>query len=148
VVVRPGIVYGGGRGIISDLIRDALNGLVRVVGAGKNHWPTVHDRDLADLYLRLVQTPTASGIYHATDGADERVDEIVEAICEHVTPRPDVRHMPIAEARKKLGTVADALALDQKVHSPRARALGWSPVLHNVTGSVNRLVEECRSLRS
>ena len=26
VVVGPGIVYGGGRGIVSDLIKDALNG--------------------------------------------------------------------------------------------------------------------------
>jgi nucleoside-diphosphate-sugar epimerase len=29
VVVRPGVVYGGGRGIIADLMRDAANGLVR-----------------------------------------------------------------------------------------------------------------------
>ena len=35
VVVRPGIVYGGGRGIVSDLIKDALNGLIRVVGPGQ-----------------------------------------------------------------------------------------------------------------
>ena len=52
VVVRPGIVYGGARGIVGDLLKDALNGLVRVVGDGQNHWPCVYDRDLADLYVR------------------------------------------------------------------------------------------------
>ena len=80
VVVRPGIVYGGARGIVSDLLKDALNGLVRVVGPGKNHWPCVYDRDLADLYVRLLQAPEAAGIFHANDEADERVNDIVEAI--------------------------------------------------------------------
>ena len=43
----------------SDLLRDALNGLVRVIGPGTNHWPCVYDRDLADLYARIAQTPEA-----------------------------------------------------------------------------------------
>ena len=38
-IVRPGIVYGGARGIISDLLKNAKNGLLRVVGDGSNHWP-------------------------------------------------------------------------------------------------------------
>ena len=48
-VIRPGVVYGGGRGIVSDLIKDALNGLVRVVRPGKNRWACVYDHDLGDL---------------------------------------------------------------------------------------------------
>ncbi len=74
VVVRPGIVYGGGRGIVADLIKDALNGLIRVVGPGKNRWPCIYDHDLGDLYVRILESPTAAGIIHATDEADERVD--------------------------------------------------------------------------
>ena len=31
-VIRPGVVYGRSRGIVGDLLKDALNGLVRVVG--------------------------------------------------------------------------------------------------------------------
>ncbi|MEW6322787.1 MAG: NAD-dependent epimerase/dehydratase family protein [Acidobacteriota bacterium] len=147
IVVRPGIVFGGGRGIVSDLLKDALNGLIRVIGQGRNHWPCVYDRDLADLYVRLVQAPDASGIYHATDEADEKVNDIVEAVAGHLSQRPDIRHMPMAEARKKLGTLADALALDQKVRSPRARALGWAPTLSSVSGNVARLFEEYRNAR-
>ncbi|HWI18816.1 MAG TPA: NAD-dependent epimerase/dehydratase family protein, partial [Vicinamibacterales bacterium] len=107
VVVRPGIVYGGGRGIVAELIKDALNGLIRVVGPGKNRWPCVYDHDLAELYLRILETPTAAGVIHATDEADERVMDIVEAIAEHVPQRPDIRNVPMTEARKKLGTYAD-----------------------------------------
>jgi nucleoside-diphosphate-sugar epimerase len=144
-IVRPGVVYGGARGIISDLLKNAKNGLVRVVGDGANHWPCVYDRDLADLYVRLAAHPTASGVFHANDEADERVRDIVEAIARHVRVQPDVRHVPMEEARAKMGQYADALALDQIVRSPRARALGWAPTLHSVAGNVAGLIEEFRS---
>jgi nucleoside-diphosphate-sugar epimerase len=147
VIVRPGIVYGGARGIIGDMLKDAANGLVRVVGDGKNRWPCVYDRDLADLYVRVATMPDATGIFHANDEGDERVNDIVEAIARHAKMKPDVRHVPIAEARAKMGPYADALALNQVVRSPRARALGWAPTLHSVAGNVARLLEEFRTSR-
>ena len=55
------------------------------------------------------------------------------------------RHVPIDEARHKIGTYADALVLDQVVRSPRARALGWTPTLHSVAGNAARLLEEWRA---
>jgi nucleoside-diphosphate-sugar epimerase len=143
-VIRPGVVYGGNRGIVSDLLKNALNGLIRVIGTGENHWPLVYDRDLADLYVRVASMPEASGIYHANDEGDETVNAIVEGIARHLSMTPDVRHVPLEEARKKLGAYADALALDQRVRGPRARALGWSPTLHSVGTNVPRLLEEFR----
>jgi nucleoside-diphosphate-sugar epimerase len=147
-VVRPGVVYGGSRGIVGALLRDAANGLVRVIGNGDNHWPLVYERDLGELYLRLATTPGASGIYHANDEGDERVNDLVAAIAEHVRIRPSVRRVPLPEARNKMGAHAEALALDQLVRSPRARALGWSPSLHSVAGNAARLVEEWRRGRA
>jgi nucleoside-diphosphate-sugar epimerase len=144
VVVRPGIVYGGARGIVGDLLQDAFNSLVRIVGSGDNHWPLIYDRDLGELYARLVSTPDASGVYHATDGGAETVNEIVAALAEHAPTQPSIRHVPLDEARKKMGPYADALALDQIVRSPRARALGWAPTLHSVAGNAARLFEEWR----
>jgi nucleoside-diphosphate-sugar epimerase len=146
-VVRPGIVYGGARGIIGDLLKDANNGLLRVIGDGRNHWPCVYDRDLADLYVRIATGPDAAGIFHANDEADERVIDIVEAVARHAKTPPDVRHMPMEEARAKMGPYADALALNQIVRSPRARELGWAPTLHSVAGNVARLLEEFRAAR-
>jgi nucleoside-diphosphate-sugar epimerase len=148
VVIRPGVVYGGARGIVGDLLKDAANGLVRVVGTGQNHWACIYDRDLADLYVRVSTMNDASGIFHANDEADESVDDIVAAISQHAKMPPDVRHMPIDEARKKMGDYADALALDQIVRSPRARALGWAPTLRSVARSVARLLEEFRTARA
>jgi nucleoside-diphosphate-sugar epimerase len=146
-VVRPGILYGGARGLIADMLKEASNGLVRVVGKGKNHWPCVYERDLADLYARILVNPDATGVFHANDEADERVEDIVEAIVSHVRTRPDVRNMPLPEARAKLGLLAEALALDQRIRSARSKALGWAPSLHSVAGNVARLLEEYRDAR-
>jgi nucleoside-diphosphate-sugar epimerase len=144
VVVRPGIVYGGSRGIVGDLFKAAANGLVRVIGTGENHWPLVYDRDLGELYLMLAASATASGIYHANDECDERVNDLVTAIAGHVAIRPSVRKVPLPEARQKIGAYAEALALDQIVRCPRARALGWTPSLHAVSRNAARLFEEWR----
>jgi nucleoside-diphosphate-sugar epimerase len=144
VVIRPAIVYGGSRGIVGDVFKDAANSLIRVIGSGENHWPLVYDRDLAELYVRVAENHQASGIFHANDEGDERVNDIVTAISEHAKTTPSVRHVPIADARKKMGPYADALALDQIVRSPRARALGWSPSLKSVAGNAARLFEEWR----
>jgi nucleoside-diphosphate-sugar epimerase len=144
-VVRPGIVFGGWRGIVGDIFRDAANGLIRVVGTGENRWPAVYDRDLADLYLRLALHADAAGVFHATDETDERVNDIVEAIASHAPTPPDVRRVPLKEAQAKMGPYALALALDQVVRSPRARAIGWVPAVRSITGNAARLFGQWRA---
>jgi nucleoside-diphosphate-sugar epimerase len=148
IVVRPGIVYGRGEGLVGDIFKAATDGLVRIVGDGNNRWPLVYDRDVADLYARLAAHPTATGVFHANDEGDERVNDIIDAIGPHLSMHPDVRHVPIEEARHKIGAKADALALDQLVRSPRARELGWAPTLHSVAGNAARLLEEWRAARN
>ena len=143
-VIRPGIVYGGSRGIVSDMLASAENGLMRIVGTGENHWPLVYDRDLADLYVRVLTSEDGRGVFHATDEADEQVRSIADAIAAHRPHPPDIRFVPLAEARAKMGPYADALALDQRVRSPRAKALGWAPTLSTVTANIPRLFEEFR----
>ncbi len=146
-VIRPGIVYGGSRGIIADLLASAENGLMRIVGPGENHWPLVYDRDLADLYVRVLASEDGRGVFHANDEADEQVRTIAAAIAAHRPHPPDIRFVPLAEARTK-SPYADVLALDQRIRSPRAHALGWSPSLRSVAGNIPRLFEELRRGRA
>jgi hypothetical protein len=95
----------------------------------------------------VVARDDASGVYHANDEGDERLNDVVAAIAPHLPVRPDVRYVPIDEARAKMGPYADALALDQIVRSPRARGLGWAPTLHSVSGNAARLLHEWRGAR-
>jgi nucleoside-diphosphate-sugar epimerase len=148
IVVRPGVVYGSGGGLVGELFKSASNGLVRVIGDGNNHWPLVYDRDLAELYAMLAVSENAAGVYHANDEGDERVNDIVTAIAPYLQLRPDVRHVPLEEARAKMGTVAEAMSLDQIVRSRRAKALGWTPSLRSVAGNAARLLEEWRTERA
>ena len=121
---------------------------MRVVGDGNNHWPAVYDRDLADLYVRIAGNDDASGVFHANDEGDESVNDIVAAISPYLPHKPDVRYVPIEEARSKMGPMADAMALDQIVRSTRSRAIGWNPSLHSVAGNAARLLEEWRAARA
>ncbi len=146
IVIRPGIVYGGGRGIVGDVIRDASNGIVRIIGTGENRWPAVYDRDLADLYVRLSARADAAGVFHACDETDERVNDIVGAIAAQLRIGPEIRRMPLEEARTKLGPYADALALDQLVRCPRAHSVGWAPTIHGISRNAARLLEEWRNV--
>jgi len=148
IVVRPGLLYGRDRGYIGDLFKDGTNGLIRVIGDGRNRRPTVYDRDLGELYARLIARGDASGLYHATDESDESVLDVVEALSRNTTHKPDVRFVPIEEARAKMGPLADALALDQIVRSPRAHAIGWTPSLKSIAGNIPRLLEEWRRGRA
>ncbi len=83
-------------------------------------------------------------MFHANDECDEQVNDVVAAIAGHVSIRPSIRKVPLPEAHQKMGPYADALALDQIVRSPRARALGWTPSLHAVSRNAARLFEEWR----
>jgi nucleoside-diphosphate-sugar epimerase len=144
VVLRPGLVYGGDSGVVSDMLRDAANGIVRVVGSGDNRWPLIYRDDLADLFVRVVAHADAAGIVHATDGSDDTVNDLVAAMSSHVVHKPEVRYMSIADARHRMGTLAEALAMDQIVRSPKALAIGWSPSLTSASRNVPRLLEERR----
>ena len=64
------------------------------------------------------------------------MNDLITAIAPHVPLRPDVRHVPIDEARAKMGSLAEVLSLDQVVRSPRARALGWTPGVRSVALAV------------
>jgi len=129
VVIRPGVVYGRGGGILADFAKSAREaGAARYVGTGQNHWPLVHVEDLADLYMRAFQQAASGTLFHAADGSARRVREIAEAASLDAGAGGRAESWPLEEARKTLGAFADALVLDQLVSSEKARiTLGWQP---------------------
>jgi nucleoside-diphosphate-sugar epimerase len=127
-VIRPGTVWGGTGGTIGRFFATAeRDGAVQIVGDGANHWSTAHRDDAAMLY-RLVIEERARGIFHAVDGEPTPVIEIARAAGEAAGHGGAVRTIPLDEARKKLGSYADALVLDGRVYGRRSTELGWVPV--------------------
>jgi len=125
-VVRPGMLYGGGRGLISEFFATAeAEGAAVVVGDGTNRWSLAYTGDVARLY-RLIAERRARGIFHATEGVGTPVIELARAASRAAGRGGAVRTVPAEEARARLGGLADALTLDQVVRSTRSeRELGW-----------------------
>jgi nucleoside-diphosphate-sugar epimerase len=125
-VIRPGIVFGERRGLVSPWFASAVKeGRSSFVGTGDQRWGLVHRDDLAELY-RLVVEKRAAGVFHGVDGASPTVAEAAAA-ASRAAGKGAVRAVPVEEARKTMGPVADALALDQVVVSARGPEVGWAP---------------------
>lgn len=126
-VVRPGIVYGRGGGMLAMLVAEAGGGAVRVVGDGRQLWPVVHVEDLADLYLRLLDADPG-GVYHGVAGPSYTLRDLALGAVLATGGRAEVVEWPVPEARREIGPFADAQALSQRVSAARAREdLGWEP---------------------
>ena len=126
-VVRPGLVYGEKRGLITPGFEGGrARGAADVVGDGANRWPFIHRDDLAELYVRVLER-RAAGIFHGVDGQPLRVADAAAAACRAAGGKGDLRRIPLEEARKTMGPMADALAMDQVVVAPRSASLGWIP---------------------
>ncbi len=126
-VVRPGMVYGERRGLVNAWFETAVNeGAARVVGTGAQRWALVHRADVAELYRAIVERG-ARGIFHGVDGASPTVSEAAAAASRAAGKGGAVKVVPVEEARKTMGPMADALAMDQVVISARGPELGWAP---------------------
>lgn len=124
-IIAPGIVYGPGGAGLASLLRPDIDGVVRLVGDGSQHWTTVHVDDLADLYVRALAAADADAYYLGITDHQPTVLEIGEASAHGakvVAETPD-------GSRDRLGVdFADALLMDQRSPGSAARAaLGWSP---------------------
>ncbi len=131
VVIVSGVAYGDGGGGIPGLLlgspRDGDGNLI-MLGTGRQHWPTVHAADLADVFRRVLEDDSASGRYVVGNGLDSTLAELTEAAAVAAGAAGAVPGSD-DEARARLGDdFAEVLLQDQGTDAPRARAeLGWAP---------------------
>jgi nucleoside-diphosphate-sugar epimerase len=128
VVVMPGVVYGRSGGLIEAFYAAAgrAEGAVPCVGDGANHWALVHVEDVAELYALALSAPAGS-VYAGVSDENPTQSEIVSAVSRAVGA--PVRRLTLDEARERMGPIAEAFALDQRLTGARAREeLGWAPV--------------------
>jgi nucleoside-diphosphate-sugar epimerase len=128
VVLRPGMVFGRKGGAVGAMFRQAREeGAVRVIGDGENHWSSVHIDDLADLYARAAADPPAGELFIVTGGMPQPVKKIAAAVAKACGIEGKVQNVPLDEARKQMGPLADCLAMDCRAGSTKAaRFFGWT----------------------
>src|SRR6266850_3325764 len=129
LVVRPGDVYGGPGGLTGQWFAGPSTGEPPlVVGDGRNRIPMVHIDDLADAYVRIAESGLAGEIFNVSDQSRFTALEMATAAARAAGYEGEMRPTPLPEARKTLGDLADALALNQHVDAQKVvRLLGWRP---------------------
>jgi nucleoside-diphosphate-sugar epimerase len=129
IVLRPGCVYGKAGGLTGTWFAGARDEkAVTVVGDGKNRWAMVHVEDLADVYVRAVESGLAGEVFNISDRSRTTVGEMAAAAARVAGCPGALVYQPVAEAAKAMGPYADCLAVDQHVDSRKAvRLLGWQP---------------------
>jgi nucleoside-diphosphate-sugar epimerase len=126
-VLRAGYVYGGAGGLFAKMFQTAVDdGAAHHVGDGDNHWSVVHVEDLARLY-RLVAEKRAAGVVQAVDGTPMPLRDIAAAVSRAAGAEGRTKPIPLDVAVDRMGAKARAMALDQRLSAPAARALGWVP---------------------
>jgi nucleoside-diphosphate-sugar epimerase len=127
IVIRPAVVFGRGGGMVGRMLQSAREaGVVRIVGDGENHWSFVHIDDLADLYLRCAEKAEPGDLFVAANGPAVRLHNLAAAIRDAVGGDVRIEYVPLEEARRQMGPLADALVMDQRIGSTKAaRVLGW-----------------------
>ncbi|OLF15024.1 NAD-dependent epimerase/dehydratase family protein [Actinophytocola xanthii] len=128
--IRPGLVYGGGRGYIPMLLGPQDDGkggkVVRHVGDGSNRWSVVHADDLGDLYALAVEKAPAGSVYLATVDEPVQVRDASKVVADKVGAT--AQDWDPADAQQYWSVMVEAFLLDQVATSAKARAeLGWTP---------------------
>lgn len=128
VVLRPGVVYGGRGGLTGMWFAGAAAGELRVVGDGANRWAMVHAEDLAEAYVRAAEAGLAGEVFNLADETTASVGELARAAATAAGYHGPIGLTAATAAEAQLGPLAEALALDQRLSSERARRLlGWRP---------------------
>jgi nucleoside-diphosphate-sugar epimerase len=128
IVLRPGCVYGEAGGLTGAWFAGGRDKPATIVGDGKNRWAMIHVDDLADVYVRAVESGLSGEVFNVADRSRSTVGEMAAAAGRAAgSPGPPV-FLPVAEAAKAMGPFAECLAVDQHVDSRKAlRLLGWQP---------------------
>jgi nucleoside-diphosphate-sugar epimerase len=123
-VIRPGLVYGDGGGLVPGLLaaKAAERGTGVYIGPPGTRWPVVHVDDLAALYLAVATRAAPGTIWHGTSET-VRLDAIATAL-----GHGRATSWPVAQAQAELGLLADLFTRDQDVSAAKTRAaLDWAP---------------------
>lgn len=126
VILRPGMVYGERRGILSSWWNEAREKKTIHYPGGDQHWAMVHRDDVAEAYALALEHAQGGERYLLADDVKVTVRELATAAAKASGARARTR--PEAEVIERLGLYGKALLNDLQVSSAKARReLGWVP---------------------
>ncbi len=132
VVIRPGCVYGGSKGLTTDWFLSAQRGFVEIAGSGDNHWAMVHRQDLAHAYVLAAEKEINGVVFNIVDDSHHTVKQMAISVASasgiDTTQNLEdiIRVLPSDEMIRRYGKLVEGLLADQYISNERAkRLLGW-----------------------
>lgn len=126
VVVRPGMVYGGGSWF-KDMVDEIRSGTYRLPGDGTNHWSPLQVDDCGAAIAAVLERGAAGEVYLAADDEPIRLRAFVDLVADALgTAHPPSMLMDEA-ARVHGAPTAAHLAANQKISNAKLKGLGWAP---------------------
>ena len=147
VVFRPGMVYGGSRGILGGWFREARDkGTVTYWGDGSQVWAMVHVDDVAEGYRLGLEHAAPCERFLLADGSTHTVREMAEAVA-RVTGAT-AKAWAAEDVVTSLGDYGKALLANSRVNATKARRdLGWVPRHTSFVTEIDSLYREWLSPR-
>ncbi len=140
VVIRPGLVYGRGMGVPAMHVESARERkAATIVGTGENRWAVVDVSDLGQLFALATEKAPNGSIYNGTDESAHKVRELAEAASRGAGAGGATFVLPRETALYVLGEFGEALLVDQRITSQKARKeLGWEPKAPSILEDLER----------
>jgi len=134
IVIRPGVVYGRGGGLVTMFVSSARErGAATVVGDGDNHWATIEVGDLGELIALAVERGLPGRAYNAANDDRFTVKEIAAAASQGAGKGGAITFVPA----NVMGQYGECLALDQTVSSERAKFdLAWKATAPSIVATL------------
>ncbi len=129
LIMRPAMVYGKRGGMTSAWFAEAYRDqALNIPGNGHNHTSMVHVEDLAQGYVRAVESKAKGEIFNFADQSRSTLRDLATAAARAAGFMGQIHFMPLSLAAKRMGLDAEAYTLDLLVDAGKAhRLLGWEP---------------------
>ncbi|WP_068470427.1 NAD-dependent epimerase/dehydratase family protein [Candidatus Protochlamydia phocaeensis] len=126
VILRPGCVYGNVGGLTNLIFTSTQNGMIKMIGEGRNRWPMVHVQDLALAYVAAAEKEANGLILNVANDTSVTVKELAEAVARSAGIEGKIKSLTPEEAHQQFGDMVQGLSIDLQVSNSRVkRLLGW-----------------------
>ncbi|MFN8586664.1 MAG: NAD-dependent epimerase/dehydratase family protein [Candidatus Eisenbacteria bacterium] len=126
VILRPGMVYGEGRGLFGAWFNEAREKKTLTYPDGSQYWAMVHRDDVAEAYALAIEHGKGGERYLLADESRHTVKQIAEAAAAAAGAK--AVSLPADDVVRHMGLFGKALLNSLQVTSAKARReLGWVP---------------------
>ena len=125
VCVRTGVVLAKNGGALAQMLPIFKLGLGGPIGSGRQHMSWIHIRDICDLIVHAVETPTLEGALNGVAPGVVTNKEFTRALA-RVVHRPALLPVPRLALQLRFGEVAEVLTASQHVSADKALRSGYT----------------------